>query len=92
MMKSLSYCFFYGADGGTRTLTRSPSQDFKSCDQVAFAGIWQRWKGPVKKDGPNVEIDVYAFMTTAPNALTDSIIHERMPVLLSNEDDFETWL
>ena len=31
-------------------------------------------------------------MTTAPNALTDSINHERMPVLLSNEDHFETWL
>ena len=46
----------------------------------------------MKKDGPNVELDVYAFMTTAPNALTDNIIHERMPVLLSNEDDFETWL
>jgi putative SOS response-associated peptidase YedK len=31
-------------------------------------------------------------MTTAPNALTVSINHERMPVLLSGEDDFETWL
>jgi len=46
----------------------------------------------VKKDGPNVELDVYSFMATAPNALTDSINHERMPVLLTNEIDFETWL
>jgi putative SOS response-associated peptidase YedK len=30
-------------------------------------------------------------MTTAPNALTDSINHERMPVLLSEEEEFETW-
>jgi len=58
----------------------------------AFPGIWQRWTGPVKKDGPNVELDVYSFMTTAPNALTDSINHERMPVLLSEEADIETWL
>jgi putative SOS response-associated peptidase YedK len=58
----------------------------------AFPGIWQRWKGPIKKDGPNVELNVYSFMTTAPNALTDSINHERMPVLLTNETDFETWL
>jgi putative SOS response-associated peptidase YedK len=58
----------------------------------AFPGIWQRWKGPVKKDGPNVEIDTYAFMTTEPNALTRAINHERMPVLLSGEDQFETWL
>jgi putative SOS response-associated peptidase YedK len=58
----------------------------------AFPGIWQRWKGPVKKDGPNVEIETYAFLTTAPNALTRSINHERMPVILSNETDLETWL
>lgn len=31
-------------------------------------------------------------MTTAPNALTASINHERMPVLLSEEAEFETWL
>ena len=58
----------------------------------AFPGIWQRWTGPVKKDGPNVELDVYSFITTAPNAFTESINHERMPVLLSEENDFETWL
>lgn len=58
----------------------------------AFPAIWQRWKGPLKKDGPNVDVDVYSFMTTEPNALTISINHERMPVLLSREDEFETWL
>ena len=58
----------------------------------AFPGIWQRWKGPIKKDGPSVEIDTYAFMTTAPNELTRSINHERMPVLLTSQIDFETWL
>jgi putative SOS response-associated peptidase YedK len=39
-----------------------------------------------------VEQDVFAFMTTAPNELTVSINHERMPVLLSDPTDFETWL
>ncbi|MBS0240352.1 MAG: SOS response-associated peptidase family protein [Proteobacteria bacterium] len=58
----------------------------------AFPGVWRRWKGPVKKDGPALELDVYAFLTTTPNALTESINHERMPVLLSEEQDFETWL
>lgn len=24
----------------------------------AFAGLWQRWRGPIKKDRPNVDIDV----------------------------------
>lgn len=58
----------------------------------AFPGIWQRWAGPIKKEGPPVELDVYSFMTTAPNALTASINHERMPVLLSDDEQFETWL
>lgn len=55
-------------------------------------GVWQRWNDPVQKDGPNVEIDVYSFLTIAPNALTISINHERMPVLFGAEAEFETWL
>jgi putative SOS response-associated peptidase YedK len=58
----------------------------------ALPGIWRRYKGPVKKDGPNVEIDTHSFMTTTPNSLVATINHERMPVLLTNEEEFETWL
>lgn len=58
----------------------------------AFPGIWQHWKGPLKKDGPPVDVDLYSFLTTEPNELTRSINHERMPVLLSTDDQFETWL
>lgn len=59
---------------------------------AAFPGIWRKWIGPVKKDGPTVEIETYSFMTTEPNALTASINHERMPVLLSDQTDFDTWM
>jgi putative SOS response-associated peptidase YedK len=31
-------------------------------------------------------------MTTAPNALTSSINHERSPVLLTNEEECAAWL
>ena len=58
----------------------------------AFPGIWRRYNGPVRKDGPNVEMEVYAFLTTTPNALVATVNHERMPVLLTREDEFETWL
>lgn len=58
----------------------------------AFPGVWRQYNGPVKKDGPNVTQTVYAFMTTEPNELTASINHERMPVLLSTDEEFETWL
>ena len=58
----------------------------------AFPGVWTRYRGPLKKNGDNVDQEVFAFMTTEPNALTASINHERMPVLMSDPDDFETWL
>ena len=54
--------------------------------------MWTRYRGPLKKDGDNVEQEVFAFMTTEPNELTKSINHERMPVLLTDLADFETWL
>jgi putative SOS response-associated peptidase YedK len=58
----------------------------------AFAGIWQRWKGPIKKGGENVDLDVYSFMTTQPNAATSSINHERSPVLLTTDEQQDAWL
>ncbi len=58
----------------------------------AFPGVWTRYRGPLKKDGANVDLEVYAFMTTEPNELTVSINHERMPVLLSEPSQFDTWL
>lgn len=58
----------------------------------AFPGIWKQWRGPLKKDGPNVDVEVYAFMTTEPNSLVSTINHKRMPVLLTDEGEFETWL
>jgi putative SOS response-associated peptidase YedK len=38
------------------------------------------------------DLNVFSFMTTAPNPLTASINHERMPTLLRNEEEWETWL
>lgn len=58
----------------------------------AFPGIWRTYTGPIRKDGEPVSQTVYSFMTTEPNALTASINHERMPVLLSTDEQFETWL
>jgi putative SOS response-associated peptidase YedK len=58
----------------------------------AFPGIYRQWKGPIKKAGPNVDIEVFSFMTTLPNALTSTINHERSPVLLTSEAEFGTWL
>jgi putative SOS response-associated peptidase YedK len=58
----------------------------------AFAGIYRQWNGPIKKDGANVDLEVFSFMTTLPNTLTATINHERSPVLLTEEVQFATWL
>lgn len=58
----------------------------------AFAGVWRRWTGPIRKGGDPVDIDVFAFMTTLPNALVGTINHERMPVLLTTDADRDRWL
>lgn len=58
----------------------------------AFAGIWRKWKGPLKKDGETVELEVFSFVTTTPNKLVATINHERMPVILTKEEEFQTWL
>ena len=58
----------------------------------AFAGIWRSYRGPVKKDGESVEIDVYAFLTTKPNELVATVHPSRMPVMLVSASDHDQWL
>lgn len=42
------------------------------------------------KDGPG-DFELYGFMTTAPNARQTD--HEKaMPVILTTEDEIETWM
>ncbi len=58
----------------------------------AFAGIWSVWNGALKKDGPPVSLDVFSFMTTTPNALVETVNHERMPVVLVGEEAQTLWM
>jgi len=50
----------------------------------AFAGIWDRWRRG------DTAITSCAIITTAPNALLESI-HDRMPAILRDEDQ-DSWL
>ncbi len=50
----------------------------------AFAGIWERWKGP---DGP---VESVAIITTAPNDLIEPF-HDRMAVIVEPKD-YNLWL
>jgi putative SOS response-associated peptidase YedK len=51
----------------------------------AFAGLWERWRGP---DGKAVE--TCAILTTEPNQSLKEI-HDRMPVIFDPKD-YEQWL
>lgn len=51
----------------------------------AFAGLWERWQPPEGK-----AIESCSIITTTPNSLLADV-HDRMPVILP-EEDYELWL
>ena len=57
-----------------------------------FAGIWTRWSSVRKvKEGETVN-DLFAFLTTEPNAEVGAIHPKAMPVILTTQDEIEQWL
>jgi len=56
----------------------------------AFAGLWRPWTGTrAKTEG---EHELFAFLTTEPNAVVAPIHPKAMPVLLTTADEYDTWL
>ena len=43
------------------------------------------------KDGPQ-DFELYGFLTTAPHAVVRPVHQKAMPVILTTQDDVETWL
>ena len=60
---------------------------------LCFAGIWRPWTGTRGTKAKPIDGDhkVFAFLTTAPNALVAPIHPKAMPVLLARED-WDLWL
>ncbi len=58
-----------------------------------FAGLWTpQWTSVRKlKEGP-VSADLYAFLTTDPNAEVKAIHPKAMPVILTTPEACETWM
>ncbi|HRO14174.1 MAG TPA: SOS response-associated peptidase [Paracoccus sp. (in: a-proteobacteria)] len=58
-----------------------------------FAGLETRaWRSVRKvKDGETVD-DLFAFLTTTPNAEVGAIHPKAMPVILAEPDDWEMWM
>ena len=57
----------------------------KSGEPFAFAALWESWKAP---DGR--QVNTCSILTTEPNELM-ATIHNRMPVILSKEEE-KIWL
>ena len=54
----------------------------------AFAGLWERWQGPV--EGKPAVLETFTILTTRANALV-APIHDRMPVIV-DPAAYEAWL
>ena len=58
-----------------------------------FAGIWlPQWTGVRTKKEGEVTIDLFAFLTTEPNAVVAQIHPKAMPVILTTESEMDAWL
>ena len=58
----------------------------------AFPGIWRRYQRARQEGRAKDRPRGLAFLTTTPNKLLATIDHDRMPVLLTREEEFEAWL
>jgi len=57
-----------------------------------FAGIWTSWTSVRKLKEGEVTADLFAFLTTEPNNIVSPIHPKAMPVILTAEDEIETWM
>ncbi len=58
-----------------------------------FAGIWApKWKSVRKVKEGETTNDLFAFLTTEPNAEVGAIHPKAMPVILTTPDEIKTWM
>ncbi len=57
-----------------------------------FAGVWTSWTSVRKVKEGEVTADLYGFLTTDANAEVGEIHPKAMPVILTQPEEWETWL
>jgi putative SOS response-associated peptidase YedK len=57
-----------------------------------FAGIWTRWTSVRKVKEGETTNDLFAILTTEPNAEVGAIHPKAMPVILTEPDEIARWL
>jgi hypothetical protein len=56
------------------------------------AGIWAQWTSVRKVREAETTNNLFAFLTTEPNAIVKPIHAKAMPVILTRAEEIETWL
>ena len=59
---------------------------------ACFAGIWTNWTSVRKVKEGETTNDLYAFLTTEPNAEVGAVHPKAMPVILTTPEEVETWM
>ena len=59
---------------------------------AVFAGIWTNWTSVRKVKEGETTNDLFAFLTTEPNAEVGAIHPKAMPVILRTPAEIETWM
>ena len=57
-----------------------------------FAGIWTRWTSTRKVKEGETTNDLFAFLTTEPNALVGRYHPKAMPVILTSRAEVDVWM
>ena len=57
-----------------------------------FAGIWTPWTSVRKLKEGEIETNLYAFLTTEPNAIVEPVHKKAMPVILTTPKEVGIWL
>ncbi|WP_460077516.1 SOS response-associated peptidase [Roseibium sp. ROS1] len=59
---------------------------------AVFAGIWTNWTSVRKVKEGEVTADLFGFLTCEPNREVGAIHPKAMPVILTEQQEIETWL
>jgi putative SOS response-associated peptidase YedK len=59
---------------------------------ACFAGIWTRWTSVRKVREGETTNDLFAFLTTEPNALVGTYHPKAMPVVLTTQEEIDLWM
>jgi putative SOS response-associated peptidase YedK len=59
---------------------------------LAFAGIWTNWTSVRKAKEGEITADLYAFLTTEPNAEVKRVHPKAMPVILTTTEEYDVWM